>query len=327
MLNHPASVLIIAFMLDSLLGDPPCPLHPVRLMGHAIKGCERIMRQPFKQGLRLTGTIMIIVLASLSLGIYSLSRQIVPAEFHAALNIVITYSLLALKDMTHHVQQVQTALEINNLHVARHAVQQIIGRDANQLDQAGVGRAAVESLAENFVDGFLSPIFWFSTGALIGGTPLGIQALIVFKLISTLDSMVGYQNDRYRDFGYCSAKLDDLLNFIPARLSIPLLTLAARLTRQQMRQAWLIGWRDRLKHASPNSAHAEAAIAGALNLMLAGPAIYPSGPVEKPWIGDGNDTPSPATLRTAITLINTAGFITITLATTLLITSYSLSFS
>ncbi len=220
------------------------------------------------------------------------------------LDLFLAYSLLALSDLLKHARTVEFALKHRSLEEAREKVQWMVGRDTVELDGHAVARAAIESVAENFVDGFLSPVFWFGTGTLIFQTlEGGVLLLLSFKVISTLDSMVGYKNERYRVLGRISAKLDDVLNFIPARLSIPLITLAARLTSNDGKAAWLVGRNDRLKHASPNSAHAEAAMAGALNLRLGGPAHYGNQLIDKHWLGTGTPQATPEHIDRALNIV------------------------
>jgi len=309
-MNHPATILIIAFALDLLIGDPTCPLHPVRLFGKLIQTLEKMLRTTCRS-LRMASFLLPLLAVALSLGIYRL-LLLLSFDVVWVINLLLTYSLLALKDLSHHAKAVSSALAENNLPLACARVQMIVGRDAGLLDDHGIARAAIESVAENFVDGFLSPVFWYTAGALLfGNTGGGVALLIVFKVISTLDSMVGYKNECYLVLGRISAQLDDVMNFIPARLSIPLIALSARLISKDWKSAWRIGLRDRLKHASPNSAHAEAAVAGALGLRLGGPTAYPHGTVEKPWLGDGKNSADAKEINKAVRLLRICGIITL----------------
>jgi adenosylcobinamide-phosphate synthase len=230
-----------------------------------------------------------------------------------ACDLWVVYSCLALQDMVHHARPVATALEAGDLPAARTAVQRIVGRDAAVLDAPGVARAAVESVAESFVDGFFAPVCWFVTGALVahvaGVDPLrsAILTMLVYRTVNTLDSMVGYRDERYLLFGRCSARLDDVLNFIPARLSLLILSLAASSCRLDSRSGWRVARRDRLKHESPNSAHTESFAAGALGLKLGGPLRYDDGLLEKPWLGDGTPLAQPGDIRTVCRFMQWAG--------------------
>ena len=313
MLNHPALILSVAFVLDLLIGDPVCPLHPVRLFGHLINGLEKILRNRFIP-LWVASRLLPLLTVTLSLFVWKLLHALC-FNFAWMFNLLTAYSLLALRDLSKHAKKTGKALQAEDLPTARNHVQMMAGRDASVLDSCAVARAAIESVAENFVDGFLSPVFWYTVGALLfNSTEGGVAFLIIFKIVSTLDSMVGYKNEKYNVLGRTSARLDDILNWLPARLSIPLIALASR----RRKEAWRTGLRDRLKHASPNSAHAEAAMAGALKLCLGGPTVYSHGTVDKPWLGDGSPDASPDDLFRAVRLVTTCGILALLLSTALL---------
>lgn len=308
-------VLAGAYGVDSAFGDPVYALHPVRLIGRAVTLLERGLR-----GLRLSGILGGALLAMTTLlvvlGIYWALRQLcVAVHPYAAFvfDTFIVYSCVALKDMVRHALPVAAALEAGDLPSARVAVQRVVGRDVAVLDAPGVARAAVESVAESFVDGFLAPVWWFLVAALLAGVagvevlPWAVGATLAHRTINTLDSMVGYRDERYLLFGRVSARLDDAVNLIPARLSLPLLFTAAGACRLNARAGWRVACRDRLKHESPNAAHAESFAAGALGLRLGGPLQYPDGPVEKPWIGDGTADAQPNHIRDACRLVQWAG--------------------
>ncbi|MBU2510796.1 adenosylcobinamide-phosphate synthase CbiB [bacterium] len=316
-------ILLLAFVLDLYLGDPVYPLHPVRLMGHLIKKIEdflekRALLTVLGGVLLLTGTQVIVI------GVY-LGLLFLLSGYAVLLHIFIVYSSISIKDLIKHGKAVLARLEAEDLSGARNAVQMLIGRDAQYLDEYGVARAAVESLAENFVDGFLAPLLWFALGAILAdkiglSCSLGGGVFILFyKVTNTLDSMVGYKNERYLDFGKTGARLDDVLNFVPARLGIPVVVIAARICRLDWKKAWKIGWRDRLKHTSPNAGHTEACVAGALNIRLNGPGIYPHGRVEKPWVGDGTEQVTSQHLKQAFYLILSSAFLATALCAGLII--------
>jgi adenosylcobinamide-phosphate synthase len=310
-------ILLFAFMLDLYFGDPVYRLHPVRIIGNLIslmeKFLERIDLLTIKGGL-----LLVIIVQGIVLAVYS-SLSVFFAGFALIFQIFVLYSCISLEDLVKHGKKVMIALEQDDLEKSQDAVQMLIGRDAKTLDEHGVARATVESLAENFVDGFLAPIFWFATGCILGDkigvSPAftGTAAVLFFKVTNTLDSMVGYKNERYLLFGRAAAKLDDGLNFLPARIGIPIISMAAILSRLNGVQAWRIGWRDRLKHSSPNAAHAEASVAGALNIRLNGPGIYPHGKVEKPWLGNGTELATPGHIRQASYLVLAAAFVSVAL--------------
>ena len=310
-------ILLAAFGLDLLLGDPVYPLHPVRVIGGLINVVEAGLE---RCGFRTLfgGIVLLASVPAAALGAYG-AGLLLAGPFAVMLNLYLFYSFLAVKDLHRHGKAVLAALEGNNLPEARSAVQKMIGRKAQCLDRFGVARATVESLAENFIDGFLAPLFWYCAGTAwakafaVSPASGGIAALTVYKAVNTLDSMVGYRNERYEQFGKASARMDDLLNFIPARLGIPILTLSARLCGLDGRNAWNVGWRDRLKHRSPNAGHAEACAAGALGVKLNGPGFYPHGKVEKPWLGSGTDRVTTDHLRKTFRLILCAAVIAVPL--------------
>ncbi len=316
-MNDSLIALLIAFVLDLYLGDPVYPFHPVRLIGHLIQKLEWLLEK-----LRLfhkIGGVLLLVCTQLAvIGIYLLLNRLI-ADYSLLLATFIIYSTISIQDLVMHGKAVMIALEADNLEQARNAVQMMIGRDSKTLDIHGVARAAVESLAENFVDSFLAPLFWLTIGVIIsdkaGIYPLmgGCVFILIYRVSNTLDSMAGYKNERYNKFGWASAKLDDVLNYIPARLGIPVIALSAFFCRLDGNKAFIIGWKDRLKHSSPNAGHAEAAVAGALHVRLNGPGIYPHGKVDKPWLGEGTELVTARHLKQASYLVLTAAFIFITL--------------
>ena len=279
------TVLLPAVALDLLLGDPHWMLHPVRWMGRTISGLETLLRRLFPKtsgGERGAGIVLALALPTLfgggsALILWGLGQ--VSPWLSWVVQLWFTYQLLAARSLQTESMAVYFPLKAHDLEGARRAVSRIVGRDTQALDETGVAKAAVETVAENTCDGVTAPLLFL----FLGGLPAGMA----YKAVSTLDSMVGYKNDKYRFFGWASARLDDLLNFIPARLSGLLLCLgAALLPGCSGRRAWTIFWRDRRKHASPNSAHTEAACAGALGVRLAGDASYFGKVVHKPTLGD-----------------------------------------
>ena len=257
-----AIILIAAFLLDFIIGDPVYRFHPVRLIGSLIQKLEARLYNNFEHkmgGIWLwAGTVLVTVLA------YGIALILLP---NILVNIFALYSCIALHDLLRHAKAVQDPLESENLILARQKVQMIVGRDANLLDNFGVARATIESVAESFVDGFLSPLFWFALGVTFYGVTGGIILVLAFKATSTLDSMVGYKNLRYMEFGTFSAKADDVFNFVPARLSIPLISACAYALKLIIKQLGKSVCAI-VKPLFPNSAHAEATVAGALNLQL-----------------------------------------------------------
>lgn len=278
--------LVCGYVLDALFGDPYQMPHIIRLIGTLISGAERLLRRifpPTPLGERMAGAVLVMLVAGgcsgctwLVLGL--LSR--VSPQLAWVVETFVCYQMLAAKQLRIEALRVADALENEGLVAARTAVSMIVGRDTAELDEAGVVRAAVETVAENASDGVVAPLLFMA----VGGAPAGV----LYKAVNTMDSMVGYKNDHYRYFGTVAARLDDLLNWVPARLTGVLMCLVAPLVGLDGAGAWRIFLRDRRKHASPNSAHPEAACAGALGVRLAGPASYFGVVHDKPYIGDDN---------------------------------------
>ena len=274
------------FVLDLLLGDPAAltPIHPVVLMGRCIQGLENLLRRIFpatERGEFHAGLILVLLMA---LGtpllcfvlLRWLDRVFPPAS--AALELIWCWQALAVKNLRDEAMRVYRALTEGSLEQARRAVARIVGRDTTILDHAGVTRAAVVTVAENFSDGVAAPLFYM----LLGGAPLAL----CYKAINTMDSMLGYKTGKYLFFGRAAARLDDAANYLPARLAALLLIAACFPAGENAEAAFRIWRRDRRRHESPNSAQCEAAMAGALGLRLCGPAVYFGELHEKPWIGD-----------------------------------------
>ncbi|MEJ2364880.1 MAG: adenosylcobinamide-phosphate synthase CbiB [Deltaproteobacteria bacterium] len=325
---YAAAILISALVLDLILGDPPFPLHPVRLIGSAISGLERLFLRLGWSGL-IGGSLLVSGTLVVSLGLYlavhSFLRRLHPF-LASVLDLYLAYSFLALKDLVSHATPVAQALARSDLMQARTALQKIVGRDTSNLDTQGVVRGAVESVAENFVDGVLSPMFWYTlpaTLSYLAGCPspvaAGILTLLCFKVISTLDSMVGYRSNHYLLFGRPAARLDDLANFLPARLSLIILYLGALFSGESAREGWKIALRDRLKHPSPNAGHPESFMAGTLGIKLGGPAVYQEGIVDKPWLGNGGQEMGPEHIRRSCRMVYRSSWAALALMTVLLV--------
>lgn len=278
------AALICGFALDTLFGDPYRMPHIIRLIGKLIAWTERMLRAVFPatpRGERTAGVVLVAVVVGLSCGMSMLAlwlAGLVSPWLAFAVESFVCYQMIAAKQLRIEAGRVYDALQNDGLAAARTAVSMIVGRDTAALDEAGVTRAAVETVAENTSDGVVAPLLFMA----LGGAPAGV----LYKAVNTMDSMVGYVNDRYRFFGTAAARLDDVLNWMPARLTGALMCLVAPLVGLDGRGAWCIFLRDRLRHASPNSAHPEAACAGALGVQLAGPASYFGVLHDKPTIGD-----------------------------------------
>ena len=321
-------VIFFAFLLDFFIGDPRYRLHPIRMIGHGIAFFEKILRR-ISLDRKVGGILLVLMIETASLTGYiavSLGLHHLYRPLGLGFDLFICYSCLAMKDLIHHIMPVIHALETGDLPGARKRIAMVVGRNVRYLDENGVSRAALETLAENFVDGFLSPLFWYVIGGVLGYSlgfspvKTALSFMLVFKVASTLDSMAGYKNPEFLEFGRAGAKLDDFMNFVPARLSIALFFAAARISGLHPVDGLMVALRDRLKSDSPNAAHSESFVAGALHISLGGPVMYPDGLEQKPWLGEGNPNPGPGHIHKAAVLIKWSAFISIivTISTLLL---------
>lgn len=277
-------LLLAAVALDLLLGDPTYALHPVRLMGRALSGCENLLRKVGLDGYG-GGCLLLVMLT----GIWVFAPSLVVITIHAyapwsawLVHLFMVYSLIALRDLFRHGGNVERALRRDDLQDARRAVSMLVGRDTVPMDARACRRAVIESLAESTVDGFISPLFWYVL--------LGLPGLLLFKIVSTMDSMVGYKTPRYLRFGWCGARTDDLMNWLPARLTWLLMILTAgMLAGTSARKAWRIGWRQHALVPGPNAGWSEAATAGGIQRRLVGPLWRDGALVTTLWLGDPGD--------------------------------------
>lgn len=296
MIRYHMAAFLLGFLLDLLLGDPYFLPHPVRLIGKLITAVEKRLRANLggmckkggkscgceKKTLRAGKALVFIVLAATALTAIVLlsAAYLVHPCLGITMEIMMTYQCLAAKCLKAESMKVYYCLQDEDLARARQAVSMIVGRDTAHLDAEGIAKAAVETVAENTSDGEVAPMLYLA----LGGPVLGF----IYKAINTMDSMVGYRNAEYLYFGRAAAKLDDVVNFIPARLSAWMMILSSFLLGKEFSgtHAWSIYKRDRKMHASPNSAQTESVCAGALGIRLAGDSIYFGKTVKKPYLGD-----------------------------------------
>ena len=270
------------FVLDFIFGDPSWLYHPVRIIGKGIELGERILRKLFREKhLVLAGAVLWVFIAGVSflipLGLLFLAQKLHPGV-RFALETFWCFQILAARSLCRESGKVYDRLQENDLPGARRAVSMIVGRDTESLTEEGVTKAAVETVAENTSDGVTAPLIYM----MIGGAPLGF----LYKAVNTMDSMLGYKNDRYLYFGRIPAGMDDIFNYIPARITALAMIAAAYVTGLDGKNAWRVYRRDRKKHASPNAAQTESVCAGALRVQLAGDAVYFGKLYKKEFIGD-----------------------------------------
>lgn len=276
--------LVMGYILDLIFGDPYWMPHPVRFIGNLISILEKVIRRfmpKTKRGEYIGGIILTVMVVSISM-VIPLVIILIAKTINKYLALIVEsfmcYQILATKSLKVESMKVYDELAKNDLPSARKAVSMIVGRDTKDLTFSGVAKAAVETVAENTSDGIIAPMIFIA----IGGAPMGF----FYKAINTMDSMVGYKNEKYMNFGRFAAKLDDVVNYLPARISAYQMILSSFFLRYDYKNAFKIYKRDRYNHASPNSAQTESVCAGALDVQLAGNAYYFGKLYEKPTIGD-----------------------------------------
>lgn len=293
-------LFVLAIIVDFIIGDPKWFPHPVKIIGKLLTIYETFFRKFIPHTMTAGLFTVVIALATVcSVTFFTLKWAVQNNTLLAnGLSVVLLYFSFALNDLIKHSMHVYYNLQDPNLlEKARVAVGYIVGRDTSDLTDIEISRACIETVSENMVDGITAPVFWaivFSFfSPLFGLTPITWSAIgiIVYKTINTMDSMFGYKNDRYREFGYIPAKLDDLVNYVPSRLSGPCIAATAFILSENWRQSVQIYRKDRLSHSSPNAAHAESAVSGALGIQLGGESTYFGKIVKKPIIGTGLAAP------------------------------------
>jgi len=309
----PVVLTALAVLIELIAGYPDWLVrsigHPVTWMGRLIAGLERRWnRETLRPHLRrMLGTVAVLLLVGI-VGMVALiiERGLLLLPFGLIGAAVVASTLVAQRSLYQHVSRVADALESGGIRAAREAVSHIVGRDTETLDEAGVARAAIESLAENFSDGVVAPVIWM----IIAGLP----GAAIYKAINTADSLIGHQSPRYQAFGWAAARLDDLINLPASRLSVFLIIAAAAVTKESSAPAaWRAVRRDARHHRSPNAGYPEAAMAGALDLALAGPRTYDGVLVEDAFMGDGRRAAKATDIRAALAVYRCADTILILL--------------
>lgn len=301
MLVHDDALLLVvaALLLDALLGDPDwlwrrAP-HPVVWIGNGIGWLEGWLNRESRsrQARQSAGVLTVIIMVGAALLIGALFSDLLHGHWIGFMaEALIASTLIAQRSLYQHVARVHRAFADGGLPAARQTVAMIVGRDPERLDDAGVARAAIESTAENFSDGIVAPVFWLAL--------LGLPGLIAYKAINTADSMIGHRTDRYIDFGWAAARLDDLVNLVPARLSGVLVALAAPIAGGSILTSFKIMLRDARHHRSPNAGWPESAMAGALGVALSGPRVYAEGVANEPYLNANGRTAEPNDIGRAL---------------------------
>ena len=304
MIEIQGTVILAAFILDFILGDPKILPHPIVYMGNAIGFFEGWFRKHFKH-LLISGVVFagVLIFSTWLIAFITIKLSIsIHPVFGTFVQVILLFFCFSSTSLEKAAMIVFSALEENDIKKAREKVSMIVGRQTETLDEKAITRASVETVAENFVDGFLSPLFF----AMIGGVPLALA----YKMVNTLDSMVGYKNNTYLLFGRASARIDDVANFIPARISVLIIALAAfLLSFKRGVFAVKTGFSQGSLHKSPNAGYPEAAFAGALKIRLGGPNVYHGTLVEKPYIGKEFKDPEKGKIRQACDLMIFSSFL------------------
>ncbi len=303
--------LVIGFCIDLLIGDPHSIPHPVVGMGKLISALEKTLRRVFPKTDRgeiaagaVLWVLVVVLCTAVPFGILLLCQQISP-WLRLAVESLMCWQILATKSLKDETMKVYAALETGDLEQSRHAVSMIVGRDTARLDDAGVTRAAVETVAENTSDGVVAPMLYLA----LGGAPLGF----LYKAVNTMDSMLGYVEPPYKHIGLVPARMDDIANFLPSRLSALLMIAAGFLLGYDGKNGWRIFKRDRFNHASPNSAQTESVCAGLLGVRLAGDAWYHGVLHKKKYIGDAGREIAHRDILLACRLLYLTAFLTLIL--------------
>lgn len=302
MMRYHMTAFLAGFLLDGLFGDPYFPLHPIRLIGKLISALERcLLKSTDAKEVQLWKGAALTVLVLAVVGLGSFLAAAAAYLFHPYVGVIVeavmTYQILAMKCLKTESMKVYRCLEEGRPDAARKAVSMIVGRDTMDLDEEGIAKAAIETVAENTSDGVIAPMLYTA----LGGPVLGF----LYKAVNTMDSMVGYRNETYEYFGKAAARLDDAANFLPSRISAFAMIASAFLSGNAFsgKRAWRIYRRDGRKHASPNSAQTESVCAGALGIRLSGDAVYSGRVVHKPFIGDALRDVGPKDIRRANRLL------------------------
>lgn len=301
-------ILISAYALDLAIGDPVGLPHPIRWIGWLISFMEKLLRRPEDSRLkkRISGALLSIVVVGI---VFAVSSAFLYLSYMASIyvffvvSIIMTWASISVKSLGSEAEGIAKTLDSAGLEKARQRLKNIVGRDTDSLSGAEVLKAASESVAENTSDGIVAPVFYF----LLGGPAL----MLAYKAVNTLDSMLGYKDDTYIDFGAFAARLDDIANYVPARLTALIMVISSFILGYDWRASLRVIRRDSANHPSPNSGLAEAAVAGALNVRFGGGASYGGVLCQKPFIGDKDSLPTGKTVEASVKLMRLSAFIAV----------------
>ncbi len=305
-------IAVVAFLIDALIGDPRSKFHPVVLIGNLISTLEKFLRHdldsPIKKILKGGLLVCIVVISSLLVGalIEFFTKDIPSYAAQIFIQALVLSFMISPRTLGDAAREIYFLLERENLILARERVGWIVGRDTQNLNEAEITRATIETVAENTVDGIISPLFYFA----VGGLPLAVA----YRAINTMDSMLGYKNEKYLYFGRVAARLDDIANFIPARLTGMLFICAAMILKLDYKNAFKMMKRDASKHPSPNGGWAEATVAGALNIRLGGVNYYFGEPHFRAYMGEPHENLEAVHILGAIRMMYTATILFLTFA-------------
>ena len=308
----PMIVAVVAFLVDAVIGDPRSKFHPVVLIGNLISLLEKILRRDVDSPLQkiIKGGVLVVIVIGVAygvgFGIEALSRMVPNFAVQIFIQASVLSFMISPRSLADTAREIYSLLAVENLAGAREKVSWIVGRDTQNLNESEVARATVETVAENTVDGIISPLIYFA----VGGLPLAVA----YRAINTMDSMLGYKNEKYLHFGRVAARVDDVANFVPARLTGLLFICAAVVLHMNYRNAFDMMKRDAMKHPSPNGGWAEATVAGALNIRLGGMNYYFGEPHFRAYMGEPHEPLTARHIIGAIKLMYTATILFLTCA-------------
>lgn len=272
--------MFIALVLDYFIRDPVTKFHPIKLIGDIIITIEKLI---YKRNSKFMGLLLFIFTQMTVLGVLFIIELFLEGYLLLVFRIIILFFMFSFKTLISEGLKIYNSIDSFDISISRKKLAMIVGRDTFNLDKDSIIRATIETLSENFIDGVFAPMFFLSIALIFN---LGIYPVVFYKVTNTLDSMVGYKNDKYLKFGYYSAKIDDLLNYLPARIGSIFILLSSKILGYKINKAFNIYLRDKNKHSSPNAAHSESVIAGLLEIKLLGPSYYFGKLVYKEYIGD-----------------------------------------